>query len=383
MLPRTKNYTVALALASVLLAGCSYEIPTPADSSKVTINSPIVKVQPEKTPEATTSSAVATIEATESPVPVSVSVDTKAEKVAKETTSSLATTFDVEPVGLVDIDLPDFVNLVVSPNVDNELLINQKYIIKDMLDDIKDYFKPNKITIVLFTEKDGEWGDNVIAELGGSSPNGVSSQVPRDPNSDCGFGGASLDNWGDPITYACTNSSGYRSFQDMAILPHEIWHMVHFEVAIGVLPLWWTEGAASWFGNHYAHDGHVKTPKETIMGTYRFNSTKAGMERGIPYQRAMANITPEQVAILMDAFDNNNGQLDRELYAHYSVGEQAVKLIVNRYGIQSVVQFYQDIDHRLGPHGWRQSFEKVFGLSVEEFYVEFAGELNEFYKDFK
>ena len=284
---------------------------------------------------------------------------------------------------VIHYELPDYVNLVVSPTVNKKLLNHEIEVLAKMLYDIKDYYQPRKLTAVIHTEKDGAWGDKVIEQYGGSQPNAISKQVPRSSRDDCGFAGASLDNNGDLIFYACTNSDGRRSTPDLAIIPHEVWHTVHFEVAKGVLPLWWTEGAASYFGWAYAHPGKVKTAEEEAGGSYRFDSTKAGMAKGISYMKAMANITPKQMGILMDAFDNDNGWLDRELYAHYAVGQVAVGIIVDKFGQDGVVEFYSEIDASLGPHGWRKTFENVFNMSVEEFYVILANKMNTMYKSYK
>ena len=138
------------------------------------------------------------------------------------------------------------------------------------------------------------------------------------------------------------------------LLLHEYFHALQFQsqIVAGILPIWLTEGSAKWIETDLMiDDGWTIPPSQRIDD----------IRRRAPFGPSLESV------------ELANG------YWHYSFGQVAADLLVQRIGEEALLDYYRaHAPSRTGPGGmwqshsaWQDFFERTFGVSVEDFYAEF------------
>jgi hypothetical protein len=156
---------------------------------------------------------------------------------------------------------------------------------------------------------------------------------------------------------------GYHSFQQAHILT-----MVREERDAKIGPTWWNEGAAEWM----AYVGMFSALEKRNLDLV---TTDLGLKSSFSFQRAMSNKMNQGKANMAR---HCSGQGIKDLtYAnqcfsqgnavYYSLGAWAVAYLHDKKGSDFSTEFYGQLEAL----GWEGAFVATFGISSEEFYVEF------------
>jgi hypothetical protein len=225
---------------------------------------------------------------------------------------------------------------------------------------------------VLFTEKDGAWADQKLAELGGFLPGGIAARIANvQPGQDCILGFASTDKNGDPIYYNCLNSNGSRYSIANHTAIHEHFHMVQNSIypQNGPMPLWVNEGPPTFFGFAL---GHGRTNRNGSIGEqfYMFSQLFDPDLTGVADPRRFANwaktATENQVVAVYTAMEGDPE--NRDAYNHYGLGAIAAQVLVAVYGVDRYINFIrlaQDLE-------WKQAFLSTYGVTTTDFYKKLS-----------
>ena len=143
---------------------------------------------------------------------------------------------------------------------------------------------------------------------------------------------------------------------------HETGHLVHWQVNSDfpqTQPAWWIEGQAQMIGESVAaHAG-------TFAEFERFLKSQTSPDYGGGFFSGTTKLAElEGDSLTRSEF---NCALCRTRLV-YSRGKVAIHYLVGKYGIDKVMAFTATLSRT---NRWWQSFEKTFGVSVEDFYAEY------------
>jgi len=277
--------------------------------------------------------------------------------------------------------------LLLSPTVTDRPYRLYVQGLEDVARALSPIFKDPSFSIVLFTELDSEWIDQTQRKLMGNYLNNPTEQLQsnRLKRSGCNIGGFYLPN----IILFCVKkqseleTSRTASFSAAHAFPHEYFHLAQFtskEVSsypvLGTSPLsskrfrscWIDEGFATFHG--FALGGsriddadkrRLATLKElTLPYDLRRNQNSGTIERLLLQNdpRLVINLYKEVEQSLENCPDTQLA---------YFLGELAGEALVATFGFEYLNQFHL----ASGQTGdWKTSFEKIFGIAVDDFYVK-------------
>jgi len=260
------------------------------------------------------------------------------------------------------------IEFVVGPNVSKAEVALERKLVRKAIKVFSKWYVPERFTVVMFSEKDGAWADQTLANYGGSYFSSISNAIEQNTSGgrSCGFAFATVASDGTPIYYGCTDSFRTREWAYRQTPPHEYFHLVQNQY--GELPQWLLEGSAAFFGAAIGY-GDISPSgslsKEFFRGTSgNFDPSNEGIDRN-RLVRHLRTLTPEQSKKMyrdLETFDWRDG--DR--LSHYALGGLATEVLVGVWGLDKYMQMLQ----RTSVTDWKASFSATYGLNVEEFYMK-------------
>jgi hypothetical protein len=225
-------------------------------------------------------------------------------------------------------------------------------------------------TVVFFSEKDGEWADAKLAELGGNLPGTtIAKQLQLNAaDTSCTFGFASSDKNGNPIYYSCVNTKMIKSVATDHLAIHEYFHLVQnslYKTTDSFMPLWVNEGAPTFFGFAlgYGLKDRSGSNGEKFYGfAPLFDPNNAGVVDATRINTFLKSATTKQVVDLYLAMEKD--PVNRDAYNQYGMGAIAVQALVASFGVES----YFDFLKLTSQMKWQDAFKQTYGLTTIEFY---------------
>ena len=359
----------------------------------------VTKASPSPSPSSTlpiTSPTTPTFTPTPTPTPTA------------STSPSPAPTGPSQPITLDNLD-PDWTSIVAYskvrefaksqqlPNVQSNLILSptvterpyKQYIqgLEDIEKVLYPIFKNPKYSIVLFTEQDSEWIDQTQTRLMGNYLNNPTQQLQsyRIKQNGCNVGGFYLPN----IILFCVKQQSEldklptSSYSAAHAFPHEFFHLTQFTSTdftsfpvLGTSTLaekrfrscWMDEGFATFYG--FALGGSQIDPSGNSRLAFLNELTYSyDMHRNQPVGSIKKLLMQNDAKIVTSLYREVEPTIDSctEVQNAYVFGELAAEALVASFGYESMTQFYLSV----GQSGdWKTSFEKVFGLKVEDFYIK-------------
>jgi hypothetical protein len=260
------------------------------------------------------------------------------------------------------------VNFVVGPNVSKAEQKLERKLVGEAVKVFSKWYAPEVFTVVMFSEKDGAWADQTLANLGGSYFSSIADAIKQNTvgGSPCGFAFATVANDGTPIYYGCTDSFRTRDWVYQQTPPHEYFHLVQGQD--GKLPQWLLEGSAAFFGAAIGYreiSPNGSKSKEFFRGTSgNFDPQNQGIDQNrlVKYLRTL---TPEQSKMLYLDLETFEWQ-DGDRLSHYALGGLATEVLVGVWGLDKYMEMLEKTNYS----DWKASFQSTYGLSATDFYVK-------------
>jgi hypothetical protein len=268
----------------------------------------------------------------------------------------------------------NFGKFVTSPKTPREYLKQEQELLDKSVALWSKFFTNEKVTIVMFTNEEGEWADQALAIHGGSFPGKLSDEVKKQSQFNCNFGFATLAEQGTkPIYYMCTDLRGRRDVERHNT-PHEYFHLVQQKLVwskgFQEFPVWLHEGSATFFGNAIGFFPEDKTATKSLKFVqelfWSYDPENTGRQDPQRLANVLKNLTEDDAVRLFEPLEKTQRDgYPSQRYAHYSLGALATEVLVAVYGFETYMDFLGDFS---GYGNWRNSFEKRFGVKVEVFY---------------
>jgi hypothetical protein len=291
----------------------------------------------------------------------------------------------------------EFAKNQVKPNIDKTILLSptvesrpyKLYIqgLDEVVSSLSAIYKSPKFTVVLFTELDSEWIDRTQTRLMGNYLINPKEQLQsnRLKESGCNIGGFYLPN----IILFCVkdqdalNKSISSAHSAAHAFPHEYFHLSGFISSdftkipvLGTDPsanrrfksCWVDEGFATFYGFAYGASlsdiegkGRLAMLNELTFSYDFRRKQNIGTIRKLLLQN-----DPKTVTALYKEVEDTLGNCPDTQNAYF-LGELAAEALVATFGAGSL----NDFQIEFGKTGdWKSSFEKVFGIKVDNFYTK-------------
>jgi hypothetical protein len=269
------------------------------------------------------------------------------------------------------LESPELANeaeFIVGPNVSEAEVNLEKELVNKSVRIFSEWYLPKSFKVVMFSEKDGEWADEQLEELGGSYYSTISKEIEvwASNGGPCGFAFATEAKDGTPIYYGCTDSFRVRDWVYQQTPPHEYFHLVQNQY--GTLPQWLLEGSAAFFGaaiGYYDISPDGLKSKEFFQGTSgNFDPNNEGPDynRLVKHLRALTESESLKMYQDLETFNWNDG--DR--LSHYALGGLATEVLIGVWGLDTYMEMLEGTKER----SWKSSFTKTYGLTTDEFYAK-------------
>ena len=176
---------------------------------------------------------------------------------------------------------------------------------------------------------------------------------------------------GEKVIYICTNKR--LKSEDRQTIPHEYFHIVQSKIrgskTESTEPCWVLEGAPTFFGaaigfydeadsyDEFSRKFFSRLLDDSSLGydeAYRIVSSKNIDE--------IKNLIVEPAEVIQGGQANNCGPTSA-----YFVGAFLSEYLVVNYGVDKFVQF---MSIKFSAGDWKAEFERIYGVSVDEFYTE-------------
>jgi uncharacterized protein with PIN domain len=239
------------------------------------------------------------------------------------------------------------------------------------------YFSPAKFQVVMFTNEDADWARNALRTYGGSFPNDIGDEIAKRSSgySRCNFAFATRTASGTPIYYECTDTRQIRNEYNYQNPPHEYFHLVHQYLAPVQLPVWLTEGSASFFGEMIGYSNFSNpVPRKLQQGFntgHDFDPDNAGFDPN-RFEKWLPTATSADVAKVLKVLETEPARA-RRYYAEYALGSWATEALVAVYGVDGFMKIWQNVG---SGQNFESAFKSAFGLTPDEFYVKLTPYLN-------
>ena len=277
--------------------------------------------------------------------------------------------------------------LYLSPTVESRSYKLYLTGLDEVVQSLYAIYKQPKFSIVLFTEQDSVWIDQTQTRLMGNFLINPSQQLQsyRLKEAGCNIGGFYLPN----IILFCVKDDKDLSklqtskYSAAHAFPHEYFHLSGFISTdyttipvLGTQPsanrrfksCWIDEGFATFYGFAYGGSLNDSDGKSRLAFlnelTFSYDlrrNQNTGTIRKLLLQndpKVVTNLYKEVEQTLENCPDTQNA---------YLLGELAAEALVASFGAKSL----NDFQIEFGSSGdWKVSFEKIFGLKVDDFYVK-------------
>jgi hypothetical protein len=258
----------------------------------------------------------------------------------------------------------------IAPNVREDLVTEEKRLIAIAERMFTGYFSPAKYDIVMYSEKDGAWADQEIANLVNFPPT-ISKDIASNPR-ECNSAGAMINKDGGPVYQMCIDTGG-RGINDKQTSIHEYFHLVQFKHSLFDMACWMVEGSATYFGVALGVDGADSTGKST---TTFLNQLVGQYNPGGPRNGGSASKLREKLSTdsglleVLHALEVKPDQtVDCPSLGAYSVGAVVTESLIAVKGYKTYMDFVATFPAK---NDWKLEFKKAYGLTPDEFYLKLA-----------
>ena len=258
----------------------------------------------------------------------------------------------------------------IAPNVREDLVTEEKRLIAIAERMFSGYFSPTKYDIVMYSEKDGTWADQEIANLVNFPPT-ISKDIASNPR-ECNSAGALINKDGGPVYQMCIDTGG-RGINDKQTSIHEYFHLVQFKHSLFDMACWMVEGSATYFGVALGVDGTDSTGKST---TTFLNQLVGQYNPGGPRNGGSASKLREKLSTdsglleVLHALEVKPDQtVDCPSLGAYSVGAVVTEALIAVKGYKTYMDFVATFPAK---NDWKLEFKKAYGLTPDEFYLKLA-----------
>ena len=264
---------------------------------------------------------------------------------------------------------PDFkspAKFIVGPNVLEAEVMLEKELIDASVKIFSEWYMPEEFKVVMFSERDGEWAEQIQKKHGGSYISNITEEIGfwTENGGVCGFAFATRTKNDTPIYYGCTDSYRIRDWPGRQTPPHEYFHLVQDQY--GELPQWLLEGSAAFFGaaiGYFELSPDGAKSKEFFRGTSgNFDPNNEGPDNNRLVLQ-LRNLTVDESLKMyrdLEDFDWKNG--DR--LGHYALGGLATEVLVGVWGLDR----YMEMLVGTSTKSWKSSFTATYGMKPDEFY---------------
>lgn len=233
------------------------------------------------------------------------------------------------------------------------------------------FFKPTSMTIIWYSSKDIDWAKAKYEAAGGnpdwaSGFSGCSAQY-------CGNASASLMG-GTKFLFEQGLEFRDQGLWNRSTAAHEYSHLAQFGLSaptnLGALPWWSVEGGAQFYGEAIGYDyfDTSRTTRSGMHSQYAADSQSYISELfpGQTLKSVLQKNDPAATKILMksiEATTNAPGALGLS----YLLGSYATEALVSVYGHEKMANFYSSFATSAD---YQSNFEKIFGISLDTFYLK-------------
>jgi hypothetical protein len=257
-------------------------------------------------------------------------------------------------------------NVVRGANVSDAAFAQSNGQLQKAINILSKYWVPVKITSIYFNEKDGEWIDQAISSAGGNPQVVTAAQKPysvmvKEWGSRCGGGSAQKSASG-PIWIQCLGTD-LDKYSLNTVSPHEYFHIFQSAFRGTERKVQWAdEGTANFFGavvGLYVSSGNADDLK--TFRSYQKKGFDAELA-GLVSRSDLNGIASRYKALEL----GGNPTIDN---SGYILGQYASEVLIAVGGWDRFMQ----LNMRLGgTASFAQSFEKLYGLKLDEFYPKIA-----------
>jgi hypothetical protein len=259
-------------------------------------------------------------------------------------------------------------NFRIAPNVREDLVIEEKRLLRIAERMFSGYFLPASFEVLLYSEKDGEWADKEKEPLVGSRDWSIAKDIANNPYG-CNFAGAAKTIANVPMYNMCLDSKG-RSIEDKQTTIHEYFHLVQQKYELEKMTCWLVEGSATYFGIALGVDGSDPTGESSLRFinalANQYNPGGSGTRGSSAALRAKIATDSGAVEVLkaLDVRPGNCLPL-----AAYAVGSIATEALIAVKGYRTYMDFVSTF---ASATDWRAEFKGFYEITPDEFYLKLA-----------
>lgn len=238
-------------------------------------------------------------------------------------------------------------------------------------------FLPTKFQVVMFTNEDAQWAKQALSTYGGNFPFDLGEEITKrsSGNKRCNFAFATMTPNRLPIYYECTDTRQLRDPFSYQTPPHEYFHLVHQALAPVRLPVWLTEGSASFFGEMLGYRSFTNTAERKLQQGfntgYDFDPDNLGFDPK-RFETWLRTAKPAEVSNIFKILETEPTRA-RRFYAEYALGSWATEALVAVYGVDGFMKLWPLLG---SGQSFEVAFKNTFGLTPDEFYVKLTPYLN-------
>jgi hypothetical protein len=267
--------------------------------------------------------------------------------------------------------------IITSPTTKSAEVELELKLLKPAIKLFQKEFLPAKFQVVMFTNEDGQWAKQALTSYGGSFPFDLGEEIARrsSGNKRCNFAFATVAPNRMPIYYECTDTRQLRDGFSYQTPPHEYFHLVHQALAPVRLPVWLTEGSASFFGEMLGYGGFANTAERKLQQGfntgYDFDPDGLGFDPK-RFENWLRTAKSAEVSNIFKILETEPTRA-RRFYAEYALGSWATEALVAVYGVDGFMKLWPLLG---SGQSFDMAFKNTFGLTPDEFYVKLTPYLN-------
>lgn len=267
--------------------------------------------------------------------------------------------------------------LISSPTTKSAEVALELRLLKPAIKLFQKEFLPTKFQVVLFTNEDPQWAKQAFATYGGRIPFDLGEEINKrsSGNSRCNFAFATKTWSRMPIYYECTDTRQLRNSYSYQTPPHEYFHLVHQALAPVRMPVWLTEGSASFFGEMLGYSSFPNTVARKMQQGFNtghdFDPDNLGFDPN-RFENWLRTAKASEVAKIFKTLETEPTRA-RRFYAEYALGSWATEALVAVYGVDGFMKLWPLLG---SGQSFEVAFKNAFGLSPDEFYVKLTPYLN-------
>jgi hypothetical protein len=233
------------------------------------------------------------------------------------------------------------------------------------------FFKPTSMTIIWYSSKDIDWAKAKYEAAGGNPAwargfSGCSAQY-------CGNASASLMG-GTKFLFEQGLEFKDQGLWNRSTAAHEYSHLAQFGLSsptnLGALPWWSVEGGAQFYGEAIGYDyfDSSRVTRSGMHSQYAADSQAyiSTLFPGQTLKSVLQKNDPDATKILMKSIEATTSS-PGALGLSYLLGSYATEVLVSVYGHEKMANFYVSFATSAD---YQSNFEKVFGISLDTFYLK-------------